>query len=360
MGPLRRAAARAAAVLLVGAAGSLGLAYAPGGMVAPAAAATCSGSSGVTVVVDYRELGGGTVTGCAPDGGGKSATAIFAEVGVSLTYATRQPGFVCRVNGVPASDPCVNTSPANAYWGLWWADGSKSTWTYSSQGSGGTVIPNGGSVGWAWQKDRTSGNLAPPGVAAPVTRESGTPSPTPTPTSPPSTAPTPAPSPGPTPGPGPGASAPAPGTPGTPAPSPSPGQGTKPGTPGATQPPGSPAPPASPTRPPGADEAAPGPGDGDSPTPGDGLVPESPSDSPGQEGGLVPESPSDSPGQEGGLGLEPPSDSGLSPEAPGARADAAPPNEPTRVPAAVTWGVVALLAGAIATSAVMTHRRRTG
>ena len=93
---------------------------------APAAsAATCTSAGGVSVVVDYRELGGSTVTACAPDGGGKSATAIFASVGVQLTYATRQPGFVCRVNGQPASDPCVNASPANAYWGLWWADGSR-------------------------------------------------------------------------------------------------------------------------------------------------------------------------------------------------------------------------------------------
>ncbi len=104
---------------------------------APAAgAATCTSAGGVSVVVDYRELGGGTFTACAADGGGKSATAIVASVGVQLTYASRQPGFVCRVNGQPASDPCVNASPANAYWGLWWADGSKGSWTYSSYASG--------------------------------------------------------------------------------------------------------------------------------------------------------------------------------------------------------------------------------
>ena len=57
-------------------------------------------------------------------------------MGVTLGYATRQPGFVCRVNGAPASDPCVNASPANAYWGLWWADGSQASWTYSSYGVG--------------------------------------------------------------------------------------------------------------------------------------------------------------------------------------------------------------------------------
>ena len=61
--------------------------------------------AGVSVVVDYRELGGSTVTACAADGGGKSAAAIFASVGVRITYATRQPGFVCRVNGVPDERP---------------------------------------------------------------------------------------------------------------------------------------------------------------------------------------------------------------------------------------------------------------
>ena len=73
---------------------------------APAAgAATCASSGGVSVVVDYRELGGSMVTACAPDGGGKSATAVFASVGVSLTYATRQPGFVRKEVWVPSDRP---------------------------------------------------------------------------------------------------------------------------------------------------------------------------------------------------------------------------------------------------------------
>ena len=73
---------------------------------APAAgAATCASSGGVSVVVDYRELGGSMVTACAADGGGQSAAAIFASVGVDITYATPQAGCVCRVNGVPTSDP---------------------------------------------------------------------------------------------------------------------------------------------------------------------------------------------------------------------------------------------------------------
>ncbi|UFN45864.1 hypothetical protein [Nocardioides okcheonensis] len=150
---VRRLAA-ALAVLVAGPGLALGSAPA-------ATAATCTSAGGVSVVVDYRELGGGTVTACAADGGGRSAAAIFASVGVSITYATRQPGFVCRVNGAPTSDPCVNTSPANAYWGLWWADGSRASWTYSSYGVGSLTVPAGGSVGWSWQQDRTAGTSVP-------------------------------------------------------------------------------------------------------------------------------------------------------------------------------------------------------
>ena len=148
--------------------GVLALLVAGAGLVtgtAPVAgAATCTSAGGVSVVVDYRELGGSTVTACAADGGGKSAAAIFASVGVSLTYATRQPGFVCRVNGVPTSDPCVNTSPPNAYWGLWWSDGKSGKWTYSTAGVGSLTIPAGGSVALAW--DDVEGQSLP-GVTPP-------------------------------------------------------------------------------------------------------------------------------------------------------------------------------------------------
>ena len=141
--------------------GGAALGLAPTSLVGSAGAATCTSAGGVSVVVDYRELGGSMVTACAPDGGGKSATAVFASVGVSLTYATRQPGFVCRVNGVPTSDPCVNTSPADAYWGLWWSDGTTGSWTFATTGVGGQTVPAGGSVGWSWQQGRPSGSTVP-------------------------------------------------------------------------------------------------------------------------------------------------------------------------------------------------------
>ena len=297
---------------------------------ASADAAVCSSSGGVTVVVDYRELGGSTVTACAPDGGGKSAAAIFESVGVTLSYATRQPGFVCRVNGAPASDPCVNASPSNAYWGLWWSDGAKASWTYSSYGAGGLTVPAGGSVGWSWQQDRPSGGAVPPGVAPPVL---DSPSPSPSPTSSPTS--------GGSTGGGSGSS----------------GGGSGRGS-GGTQS----------TSPSASASSGTSPSATPSGTPSESpLASESPSDSRSRSGDgkrsngapVERESPGDSRSSEGAGpsadASESPSDSPASaaPQAGQTTAD-----EPARVPAVVTWSVVALLAIAIATSAVVARRRR--
>jgi hypothetical protein len=79
----------------------------------------------------------------------------------------RQPGFVCRVSGLPEQDPCVNTPPADAYWSLWWSDGTSDSWTYAATGVDGLEIPDGGSVALVW--DGRQGDVAPvtpPGAPA--------------------------------------------------------------------------------------------------------------------------------------------------------------------------------------------------
>lgn len=151
--------------------------------IAPAAAAGCSTADGVTVVVDFHALGGGVQSACVPDGGGDKASSLFPAAGFGLTYVQRQPGFVCRVAGKPADNPCVNTPPADAYWGLYWSDGESGSWTYSSMGVGGLSVPDGGSVAFSWH----GGGSAPPGTSPAVHAE---PSATPTPTQQPTTKPT--------------------------------------------------------------------------------------------------------------------------------------------------------------------------
>lgn len=167
---------------------------AAGGAVAtttPASAASCTTSTGVTVVVDPHGLGGGVRAVCDAGGGGKYASTIFGEAGFPLTYVQREPGFVCRVDNQPSStqQACVNTPPANAYWGLWWSNGTSGTWTYANYGVGAQKIPAGGSVAFSWNGSSTK---SPPGTTPPARASSPAPKPTPTPTpSPGSSGPTP-------------------------------------------------------------------------------------------------------------------------------------------------------------------------
>lgn len=190
------------------------------GVPAPAVAAGCSSASGVTVVVDFNQLGGGVSSACVSGGGGQKASALFPSAGHPLTYAQRQPGFVCRVSGVPAEDPCINTSPANAYWGLWWTDGKGGGWVYSSLGASSLTIPDGGYVAFSW--DESGGDATPSYTPAAHASPSPTPAPTPTAQPSPSAAPgdgggdnggstpTPSPTDGPTPSAGAGTPSPTP------------------------------------------------------------------------------------------------------------------------------------------------------
>ncbi len=154
---------------------------------APAHAALCGGS-GVNVIASFGALGGGTQTGCAASGGGSSAWQISVAAGFPLEQPQRQPGFVCRVRGLPtkADEPCVNTPPADAYWGLFWSDGKSATWHYSTLGAAALKVPEGGSVGWAWQDGgaRDLPAMAPPVAAkepapAPATKPAPKPKPKP-------------------------------------------------------------------------------------------------------------------------------------------------------------------------------------
>ncbi|QIK77057.1 hypothetical protein [Nocardioides piscis] len=180
---------RAPLVRLVAAAASVAAATCALGPVAePAAAAACGSSTGVTVVVDPGALGGALTSACDA-GSGQTASDRFADVGVVLDYVQRQPGFVCRVDGAPASEPCVNTPPADAYWALWWSDGKNGAWSYASIGATGLRVPEGGAVALAWQQGsaRRVPATAAPAHASPTSSPSTT---APKPTRSPTTRPT--------------------------------------------------------------------------------------------------------------------------------------------------------------------------
>jgi hypothetical protein len=158
----------------------------------------CPGTTGVTVVVDFNQLGGGVVVGCAK-GSPASGFEALAKAGFAVVQPSAMPGFVCRIDGLPGPDreACVNTPPANAYWSYWTADAGGS-WRYSQAGPG-TRAPAPGTVeGWSWAQDSAGSGAPPPGIDPPKVA-AATPKPTPRPTPKPTPRPTPKPTPRPTP-----------------------------------------------------------------------------------------------------------------------------------------------------------------
>ncbi|WP_344610070.1 hypothetical protein [Dactylosporangium salmoneum] len=125
-------------------------------------AAACSPGTGVTVVVDFGSLGGGVVTGCYA---GDPATGLAALTGSGFTVAGTQRwglAFVCRINGMPtaATEPCVNTPPATAYWSYWHATPG-GAWTYSSSGASSYNPAIGTVEGWRFGSGQQPSITAP-------------------------------------------------------------------------------------------------------------------------------------------------------------------------------------------------------
>ena len=165
---MRRPALRFVA-RLAGAAAASGLAIA--GLVvvaAPASAAACSGTTGVTVVVD---TGSSISTKCA-SGDPSSALKALTSAGFSVAYPQQYPGsVVCRINGYPASDACVRMPPAAAYWALFHAKRGGS-WAYSSSGVASYDPSPGSVVGFRF------GSGQQPGIAPPAATKTSAPTPT--------------------------------------------------------------------------------------------------------------------------------------------------------------------------------------
>lgn len=111
----------------------------------PAEAARCSGTIGVSVIVDQKAFGKAVAIRCA-SGNPTSGLDALTKANVTYSFVPRLPGLVCRINSRP--NPC-NRAPTKAYWSYW--HGTRGgTWTYSSVGAG-SYDPAPGTVeGWAF------------------------------------------------------------------------------------------------------------------------------------------------------------------------------------------------------------------
>jgi hypothetical protein len=129
----------------------------------------CTDGEGVTIVVDFQELGGGVNVRCAPQPI-HNGFDVFRNAQVSYE---QYRGFICRIAGLPENGPCDHYPPADAYWVYWTAEPG-GQWTYSSLGAGSRTPPPGSLDGWSFAKNRDSSNRPPPRYPVPPAHAAAT------------------------------------------------------------------------------------------------------------------------------------------------------------------------------------------
>lgn len=172
---VRRALLALAVVAVVAAPVALGaapVAAAPAAPVAPAAPRWTEGpcgpedNAGITVVVDFQELGGGVNVRCT-DGPATDGADALDQAGISWQGVVRWGrGFVCKIAGKPGNDPCIDTPPASAYWSYWVAERG-GRWCYANLGVLSRTPPPGSVEGWSFSLDHQGGTSPAPRYAPP-------------------------------------------------------------------------------------------------------------------------------------------------------------------------------------------------
>jgi hypothetical protein len=131
------------------------------------AAGGCGGTSGVTVVVDFTDIGGTVEVGCAT---GRPATGRQALIDAGFTPTNAASGMICAIDSAP--NPCPATFQGT-YWS-YWSGTPGAGWTAYSVGADSSHPAPGGFEGWRYDDGKTGPGVDPAaipggaGVAAPV------------------------------------------------------------------------------------------------------------------------------------------------------------------------------------------------
>ncbi|WP_410605246.1 hypothetical protein [Amycolatopsis sp. lyj-90] len=124
----------------------------------------CAGTEGVTVAVD---MGAGVLVRCVPGSPGDARTALERSgLAVRLGSGTGPYGdsrYVCRVEGLPANDPCTGHRDGAPFWKVWRVGLDPVAWRESrTQGGPGTVrVCAGGLVGFSFGSKTSQMTVAP-------------------------------------------------------------------------------------------------------------------------------------------------------------------------------------------------------
>ncbi len=130
-----------------------------------AAEGACTTATGITVVIDFQDLGGGISTRCVSSKVENGFEALTAA-GINFQTATRAPGFLCKIAGLPTTEQCIQPAPTTAYWSYWLANRG-GNWCYSSLGAGNILPPPGSVQGWSFSLNRSDSDAPAPRVPPP-------------------------------------------------------------------------------------------------------------------------------------------------------------------------------------------------
>lgn len=139
----------------------------------------CKNGDGVTVVIDFQQLGGTTIVRCNPHTGRGTGLDALKGAGFQIAGVQRWgEAFICRVENRPSAvevvpvkgdegyqEACVDTPPAAAYWSYWHA-GNNCAWTYSQWGVKNRDFIKGGFEGWSFSLNATADSNPKPRIAA--------------------------------------------------------------------------------------------------------------------------------------------------------------------------------------------------
>ncbi|MCB0972613.1 MAG: DUF4214 domain-containing protein [Acidimicrobiales bacterium] len=149
MRPTRTIRSIAAALALGTGLGALALAAPPAHAAdpVPTEGEPCGPGGGVTVVVDFQELGGAVEIACAP-GEQASGFAALEAAGFTTNDDGGAPaGALCQIDGIPADG--YPYCWYEGYWSYWKADGGD-PWGFAPTGPSAGPIAVGAIEGWSW------------------------------------------------------------------------------------------------------------------------------------------------------------------------------------------------------------------
>jgi hypothetical protein len=129
----------------------------------------CPENGGVTVIVDFGDLGPQPLVRCAP-GTPASGVAALQDAGVEITGSQKYGlAVACRIEGKPGPDAesCAAMPSATAYWSYWHA-APGGAWESSQEGAQTSKPAAGGFEGWAFAHPASADAMPAPPRVAPV------------------------------------------------------------------------------------------------------------------------------------------------------------------------------------------------